>query len=65
MYFWAHEYAVHLGLGLALTQTKYNYTRGNRAVNMWLVELHRIDNIYKSPARRLSNVIIIMIINFQ
>ena len=37
-------------------------TSGNTAVglNMWLVELHRIEKICKPPARRLANVIVIM-----
>ena len=33
-------------------------TSGISAVNMWLVELHQIENIYKPRARRLANVII-------
>ena len=34
-------------------------TSWNRAVNIWLVQLHRIEKIilYKPPARRLANVI--------
>ena len=37
------------------------YTSGNRAVNMWLVEWHKIDNIHKPLVRKLAKVIMSII----